>query len=131
MNRLCADVVDQITQFISADTGWLQSIIEDIHQNPELGFMETRTAAIVSRVLDPRDPAVITVGAIQAGIEDNTIPDLALPKLSFRFFDLEVRRGQLKGSQGVPRPAGPQRGRTEMSNVVGLESLAGDNKQQT
>ena len=93
MNRLSADVIDQITQFIDADTGRLQTIFKGIHQNPELGFMETRTAAIVSRVRDPRDPAVITVGAIQAGI-----PDLALLKLSFRFFDLF---GQLLTRQAV------------------------------
>jgi len=66
--------------------------------------------AIVSRVLDPRDPAVITVGAIQAGMENNTIPDLALLKLNFRFFDLKVREKLYNGvkavSEGIARTYG-------------------------
>ncbi len=66
--------------------------------------------AIVSRVLDPRDAAVITVGAIQAGMENNTIPDLALLKLNFRFFDLKVREQLYSGvkavSEGIARTYG-------------------------
>lgn len=66
--------------------------------------------AIVSRVLDPRDPAVITVGAIHAGTENNTIPDTALLKLNFRFFDPAVREKLYKGvkavSEGIARTYG-------------------------
>lgn len=36
---------------IDADSGRLLGIFKDIHQNPELGFMETRTAAIVAKEL--------------------------------------------------------------------------------
>jgi hippurate hydrolase len=43
--------------------------------------------AIIARVLDPRDPCVITVGAIHAGVENNTIPGMAELILNFRFFD--------------------------------------------
>ena len=50
--------------------------------------------AITARVLDPRDAAVVTVGAINAGTENNTIPGVAELKLNFRFFDEDVR-GQL------------------------------------
>jgi amidohydrolase len=66
--------------------------------------------AIVARVLDPRDPAVITVGAIHAGVENNTIPGMAELKLNFRFFDEEVRGQLFKGvksiSEGIARTYG-------------------------
>lgn len=57
--------------------------------------------AIISRVLDPRDPGVITVGAINAGVENNTIPDKAVLKLNFRFFSEEVREKLFKGVKAV------------------------------
>jgi hippurate hydrolase len=57
--------------------------------------------AIISRVLDPRDPAVITVGAINAGNENNTIPGIAELKLNFRFFKEEVREQLYKGVKNV------------------------------
>ena len=66
--------------------------------------------AIIARVLDPRDPAVITVGAIHAGVENNTIPGMAELKLNFRFFDEEVRGQLFKGvksiSEGIARTYG-------------------------
>jgi len=66
--------------------------------------------AIIARVLDPRDPGVITVGAIHAGVENNTIPGMAELKLNFRFFDEEVRGQLYKGvksiSEGIARTYG-------------------------
>jgi len=66
--------------------------------------------AIISRVLDPRDPGVITVGAINAGVENNTIPGKAVLKLNFRFFSEEVRQKLFKGvkaiSEGIARTYG-------------------------
>ncbi len=66
--------------------------------------------AIVARVLDPRDTAVITVGAISAGVENNTIPGEAELKLNFRFFDEGVREQLYRGvkavSEGVARTYG-------------------------
>jgi hippurate hydrolase len=66
--------------------------------------------AIIARVLDPRDPAVITVGAINAGVENNTIPGLAELKLNFRFFSEEVREQLFNGvksiSEGIARTYG-------------------------
>jgi amidohydrolase len=50
---------------------------------------------IVSRVIDPRDMGVVTVGAIQSGADNNTIPESALLKLNLRFFDLKVREQML------------------------------------
>ena len=66
--------------------------------------------AIIARVLDPRDPAVITVGAISAGVENNTIPGLAELKLNFRFFSEGVREQLFNGvksiSEGVAQTYG-------------------------
>lgn len=40
-----------LNAMIDADAGRLVSIFKDIHQNPELGFMEVRTAGIVEKEL--------------------------------------------------------------------------------
>jgi hippurate hydrolase len=47
---------------------------------------------IVSRNTDPLQPAVITVGAFNAGRANNVIPDVATLELSVRTLDPEVRR---------------------------------------
>ena len=57
--------------------------------------------AIPSRVVDPRDAAVLTVGAINAGVENNTIPGSAELKLNFRFFDEAVREQLFNGVKAV------------------------------
>ena len=66
--------------------------------------------AIISRVLDPRDTGVVTVGAINAGTENNTIPGEAVLKLNFRFFSEEVRQKLFEGvkaiSEGIARTYG-------------------------
>lgn len=46
-----ASLISKINAIIDPDTERLQSIFKDIHQNSELGFMETRTAGIVAREL--------------------------------------------------------------------------------
>jgi hippurate hydrolase len=66
--------------------------------------------AIPSRVVDPRDAAVVTVGAINAGVENNTIPGTAELKLNFRFFDEHVREQLFRGvksiTEGIARTYG-------------------------
>lgn len=66
--------------------------------------------AIPARVLDPRDAAVVTVGAINAGVENNTIPGEAELKLNFRFFDEDVREQLYRSvkavSEGIARTYG-------------------------
>ena len=66
--------------------------------------------AIPSRVVDPRDAAVVTVGAINAGVENNTIPGVAELKLNFRFFDERVREQLFNGvkaiTEGIARTYG-------------------------
>jgi hippurate hydrolase len=46
---------------------------------------------IVSRNLDPQAAAVLTVGSIVAGRDNNVIPELAVLKLNLRWFTPEVR----------------------------------------
>ena len=71
--------------------------------------------AIIARVLDPRDPGVITVGAINAGVENNTIPGMAELKLNFRFFSEKVRKQLFNGvksiSEGIARTYGMAEGK--------------------
>jgi amidohydrolase len=43
---------NEINQLVQADSGNLVTLFKDIHSNPELGFMETRTAAIVAKELE-------------------------------------------------------------------------------
>jgi amidohydrolase len=70
----------------------------------------TQYQAILSRVLDPRDPAVISVGAFNSGLTNNVIPGEAELKLNFRFFREEVREQLLSGvrsvSNGIARTYG-------------------------
>ncbi len=46
---------------------------------------------IVSREMNPLDPAVVTVGSIQGGTKSNIIPDSVLLKLTIRSYKDEVR----------------------------------------
>jgi metal-dependent amidase/aminoacylase/carboxypeptidase family protein len=46
-----AALMEKVSTAVDADGGRLQEIFKDIHQNPELGFMETRTASIVAKEL--------------------------------------------------------------------------------
>lgn len=48
---LSGQLVEQITASIASDTNRLQDIYKDLHQNPELGFMEVRTSGIVANEL--------------------------------------------------------------------------------
>ena len=48
---LSDELINKVTASVDSDTGRLQRIFKDIHQNPELGFMEVRTAGIVAKEL--------------------------------------------------------------------------------
>ncbi|TRX42778.1 amidohydrolase [Flavobacterium restrictum] len=56
---------------------------------------------IISRNNEPQAPAVITVGAVQAGIDNNVIPASATLKLNTRFFNYTVRDSILKRIERV------------------------------
>jgi amidohydrolase len=46
---------------------------------------------IVSRNIDPQEPAVLSVGSIVVGRDNNVIPDMAVLKLNLRWFTPQVR----------------------------------------
>src|SRR6516225_2458285 len=56
---------------------------------------------LISRALDPQEPAVITVGAFQAGEVNNVIPDSATLKLNLRWFDSKVREQMVEGIKRI------------------------------
>lgn len=68
---------------------------------------------IISRNKDPQVPAVLSVGAIAAGRDNNVIPDSAVLKLNLRWFTLEVREQLLRRideiNRGVAIAAGVSR----------------------
>lgn len=66
--------------------------------------------AIISRTIDPRDMAVLTVGSVQAGTDNNVIPESALLKINLRFFDMAVREHMISAirsiNEGIARSYG-------------------------
>jgi len=52
---------------------------------------------IISRQISATDMAVLTVGSIQTGIDNNVIPSQATAKLSLRWFNQKTRRTILDG----------------------------------
>ncbi len=52
--------IPEIKKLAYADSARLVNIFKDIHENPELGFMETRTAAIVAKELKSLGYEVMT-----------------------------------------------------------------------
>lgn len=74
----------------------------------------TALQTLVSRRIDPVEPAVVTVGAIHGGTKHNVIPDQVTLQLTVRSFRDDVRRTLLDGitevatgvcaAFGCPRP---------------------------
>jgi hippurate hydrolase len=66
--------------------------------------------AIVSRTIEPQQTAVLTVGSIQAGTDNNVIPASALVKANLRWYDPKVREQLIAGirsiSNGIARTYG-------------------------
>ncbi len=58
---------------------------------------------LVSRELDPQDPAVVTVGSFQAGSKHNIISDEALLLLTVRSYGDETRAKLLEGIERIAR----------------------------
>ena len=65
---------------------------------------------IVARNIDPQAAAVVTVGSIEAGRDNNVIPQTAIVRLNTRWFTTEVREQLLRRideiSKGVAMAAG-------------------------
>jgi hippurate hydrolase len=55
-----------------------------------------RLQTIVSREIAPSEPAVLTIGSLQAGTKENIIPDDATIKLNMRTFSDDTREYMLK-----------------------------------
>jgi len=62
-----------------------------------------RLQTIVSREVDPRDVAVVTVGSIHAGLKNNIIPAEARLELSLRYPDDEARARVLEKVERIVR----------------------------
>src|SRR5262249_61593853 len=56
---------------------------------------------LISRVVAPQEPAVITGRAFQAGTVNNVIPDSATLKLNLRWFDPKVRDQMVEGIKRI------------------------------
>jgi amidohydrolase len=57
--------------------------------------------SIVSRAIDPLNAAVITVGSIQAGADNNVIPNSALVKINLRWYDEADRTRMIEGIERI------------------------------
>jgi hippurate hydrolase len=60
-----------------------------------------RLQTIVSREVAPSEPAVLTIGALQAGTKENIIPDDATIKLNMRTFSDDTREYMLKAIRRI------------------------------
>ncbi|MGN6781756.1 MAG: amidohydrolase [Marmoricola sp.] len=60
-----------------------------------------RLQTIVSREVAPGDPAVLTVGSVQAGTKSNVIPDAATIQLNVRTYDEQTRSRILEGIRRI------------------------------
>ena len=58
---------------------------------------------IVSRRLDPSQPAVVTVGSIHGGAKSNVIPDEVKLELTVRSYSDEIRQRLLHSIEGIAR----------------------------
>lgn len=73
-------------------------------------FAVVEYQAIVSRTIEPQQTAVLTVGSIQAGADNNVIPATALVKANLRWYEPAVRKQLIEGirsvSNGIARTYG-------------------------
>lgn len=60
-----------------------------------------RLQTIVSREIAPSEPAVLTIGSLQAGTKENIIPDEATIKLNMRTFSEDTREYMLKSIRRI------------------------------
>ena len=82
-----------------------------------------RLQTIVSREVDPRDVAVVTVGSIHAGLKNNIIPAEAKLELSLRYPDEEARERVLAKVERVIRAEAQASGADEEPMIAVDHSL--------
>lgn len=78
---------------------------------------------IVSREINPMDPAVVTVGAIHAGTKNNVIPDEAVLLLTVRSFKPEVQKHLLDSIARIAKDEAAAGGATREPKVETSEGL--------
>ena len=80
---------------------------------------------LVSREIEPVQPAVVTVGSIHGGSKHNVIPDRVDLQLTVRFFSDDVYQQIIKGLERITRGIALSAGLTEESlpEVIPLEGL--------
>jgi amidohydrolase len=66
----------------------------------------TTLQTLISRELDPKEAAVVTVGAFNAGTKHNIIPDTAHLQLTVRSYADETRERLLKGIERIAKAEG-------------------------
>ena len=62
-----------------------------------------RLQTIVSREIAPSEPAVLTIGSLQAGTKENIIPDDATIKLNLRTYSEDTRTAMLESIRRICR----------------------------
>ena len=77
-----------------------------------------RLQTVVSREVDPRDVAVVTVGSIHAGLKNNIIPAEAKLELSLRYPDDEARAKVLEKVERVVRAEALASGAEQEPTIV-------------
>ena len=82
-----------------------------------------RLQTIVSREIDPREMAVVTVGAIHAGLKNNIIPAEATLELSLRYPDDAARADVLARVERIVRAEAAASGAAEEPVITTLHSL--------
>ncbi len=80
---------------------------------------------IVSREIEPSQPAVVTVGSIHGGSKHNVIPDRVDLQLTVRFFSDEVYQQIIEGLERITRGIALSAGLSEekLPEVIPLEGL--------
>ncbi|SDG46906.1 amidohydrolase [Microbacterium pygmaeum] len=77
-----------------------------------------RLQTVVSREVDPRDVAVVTVGSIHAGLKNNIIPAEAKLELSLRYPDDAARERVLAKVERIVRAEAQASGAEEPPTIV-------------
>lgn len=83
-----------------------------------------RLQTIVSRELGTGEPAVVTVGVLQAGTKENISPDEALIRLNIRSFDGGVRKRVLDAVKRIVKAEANVTGATRPPEITVLDSYA-------
>ncbi|KHK97132.1 amidohydrolase [Microbacterium mangrovi] len=82
-----------------------------------------RLQTVVSREVDPRDVAVVTVGAIHAGLKNNIIPTEATLEMSLRYPNDELREHVLDAVTRIVNAEALASGASEPPTIDTLHTL--------